>query len=114
MMKKSKQRLKKHRLALKELAKVNTKYKRRKEILQKGGKDLTSCICECVLNLIKGNVPLTRKQFLRLKAHRQSLESLINKRVAAKKKYKIIQQKGGRLFPLLFTPIIKALAGSVL
>lgn len=85
-----------------------------KSILIEGGKDLTNCICECALNVIKGNVPLSQSQFSRLKKHKRTLRDLSNKKVSKKKKKHIVNQKGAGLFPLLITPIIKALAGSIL
>lgn len=114
MNKKSKSRLERHRLTLQHLARSNIKNKTRQNIVKEGGKDLRSCICECALNVLKENVPLSKNQWIKLKRLRKPIEVLASKRVPVKKKKTIIQQKGGRLFPLLFTPIIKALAGAVI
>lgn len=113
MMSTSRARLKRNNFLLKKLCRTKNKTKI-KNILQEGGKDLTNCICECALNLIKGNVPLTPYQFSRLKKHKRTLRVLSDKRVSKKKKKYTVNQKGAGLFPLIFTPIIKALAGSIL
>lgn len=109
----SRARLKRNSLLLKKLCRTKNKTKL-KSVLREGGEDLMSCICECALNLIKGNVPVTSNQFTRLKKHKRTLRVLSDKKLSKKKKKHIVNQKGAGLFPLIFTPIIKALAGSIL
>lgn len=110
---KSLARLQRQQYALKELTRA--KHKRKRQALMKmGGDDLTQCLCECVLNVIKGNVSLTKTQFKKLKRFKTPLRQLVNKKTSLRKKKTIIEQKGGRLLPNIITPIIKALGGSVL
>lgn len=106
-------RLKKNRTIISELTKPHISKKKREGLVKKGGNPFLKCISECALNLTRGNVPLSRTQWKKLKRYKNPLTKLSNKKLSLHKKQTIVQQKGGRLFPLLFTPIIKALAGSI-
>lgn len=107
---KGKSRLREQMPLLKELARTKDKRKQN-QIFKKGGKKLTKCVCECALNVIKGNVPLSNRQFHKLKSFKKPLTKLSKKRIPLYKKQKIIQQSGGSLLSLLLTPIIGAIAG---
>lgn len=98
---------------LKQLSRTKEKRKRN-NILKKGGTDLTKCLCECALNVIKGNVPLSSKQFDKLKPFKNPITKLGNKRIPLYRKRKIIQQSGGSLLTVLLTPILGALASKFL
>jgi hypothetical protein len=78
------------------------------KLYQKAGKDIKTCLHECAINVLKGNVPLSQKEFLRLKKYKNTVRAL-SKRKLMKKKTESIIQKGGFL-PLLLSPIIGALA----
>ena len=71
-----------------------------KKLIKKGDKKFINCISECCLNVLKGNVPLTSKEKKALKKHRNKLRALVNKKVSAEKKKKIVQI-GGFLSNLL-------------
>ena len=110
---KSRTRLQRQYQALRQLRKTKNK-KLRCAILKKGGNELTTCLCECALNVIKGHVPLTKVQFKKLKRMKRPLQQLTNKKISLKKKRRILEQKGGALLPNIITPLIGALASSVL
>ena len=64
------------------------------------------CLCECALNILHGNVPLTTAQKQKLRCHKNTLRTLGSKKISlTKKKKKLVNQKGG---------FISALAGPVL
>jgi hypothetical protein len=83
--------------------------KLRKQILHYCGKDFLNCVCECIKNVLKGNVPLTSAQKQKLSRHRNKLRVLVLKNTPKKKKIDIIQ-KGGFLGALI-TPILSILGG---
>ena len=60
---------------------------------------LVKCLCECALNILKGNVPVSAAQKRKLSRHKTDLRSLAQVKTSAKKKKKILQ-KGG-LAPLV-------------
>ena len=72
-------------------------------------KNLIDCFCECSKNILKGNVPLNRVQFQRLRRQKNNLRLLALKKTPLNKKRKILQ-KGGFLGALI-VPALSALAG---
>ena len=82
-----------------------------KDIIKTGGKELTNILCECALNVLRGNVPLKKQQKLRLTPHKKGLRELSDKKTSVKKKTNILQ-RGGFLSALL-GPII-GIVGSLL
>ena len=75
-----------------------------KVLLKSASGDLIKCLCECVLNVIKGNVPLTPAQKRRLKRHKKDLRFLAKRNSSLTKKKKVLQ-KGG-LLPAVLAPIL--------
>ena len=72
----------------------------RNHIIDKADDSLIECLCKCFYNMLKANVPLTRKQKDQLKRNKAGLRALVKKSVPLKKK-KTILQKGGFLGSLL-------------
>ena len=99
-----------HVPVLRQLCRCNTKV--RKQILKQGGKPLQLCLRECALNVIKGNVPLSKTNFNRLKKHKKQLRELSKKATSQKRRLQI-EQRGGFLASLLL-PIVGSLAGAVI
>ena len=56
-----------------------------KQILHHCGKDFSNGVCECVKNVLKGNVPLTSSQKQKLSRHRNKLRELVLKKTPKKK-----------------------------
>jgi hypothetical protein len=76
----------------------------RRVLIKEGPKELVNTLCECVLNVLKGNVPVTSVQKRRLAKYKKDLRKLVDKRVNVTAKKRVLQ-KGG-----LFGVLIKALA----
>lgn len=72
-------------------------------------KDFVHCICECAQNLLRGKVPLNKKQKSALIRRKKNLRELVRRKVSLEKKKKIIQ-RGGFLGALL-GPIVSILGG---
>lgn len=104
-------RLKEQKEILKMLAKADSK--KRKKILEESGDETLKCICECALNTLKSNVPLTEAQFRCLRRHKRTLRYFADKRVSLSNKRKKVKQAGGFLIPLL-VPIIGSILASVI
>ena len=98
--------LKRHAPLLKLMHKVSPKF--RKQLLKKHCKGpFVRCISNCCLNVLKGNVPMSRGQLNKLRRRKHLLRQLASKQTPVKKKVSIIQ-KGGFLAALL-PPIISVL-----
>ena len=78
-------------------SKINNRYK--KAIINSADKSLIRAICELSLNLLQGNIQLTKANFEKLKVFKKVLRKLVSKEksksLALKKK--IIIQNGGFL-----------------
>ena len=83
---------------LKILARPKSKY--RKLIIQSADKKLVQAICECIHNVLKGNINISESEKKRLKSYRSVLHELIKKSTLKTKK-KILIQRGGFLEVLL-------------
>ena len=69
--------------------------KRRKVLLRNASNTQLKGLFEVCLNIIRGNLPLDAVQFKRMKRHRKTLETLVNRRIPIYKKREVINQKGG-------------------
>ena len=84
------------------------KPKIRNAILKNCENDLIYIICDCVYNVVKGNVPgLTQE-----KVNKTSLIKL-TKKVPIKEKRKILVQKGGGFLPFLLPLVAPLIAQAV-
>ena len=102
------QRVKKYLPVLKRIRRMADTAKR--EYVKKCDKEFIDCVSECAKNVIKGNVPLSPRQKVRLRRDRNNLRSLAIKKTSLKKKRRILQ-KGGFLTALL--PPVLAVLGSL-
>lgn len=80
-----------------------------KAVIKAADRDLVDALCECGLNVLKGNIPLTLQQKRRLARHKLALRSLV-KRGGSIQKKKVLLQKGGFLGALL-SPVLGILGG---
>jgi hypothetical protein len=80
----------------------------RKHLITKADRSLVDCLCECVDNILRDNVPLTKLQKEKLKRNKAGLRALMKKSFSPKQK-KAILQKGGFLGSLL-APIASVVA----
>ena len=102
-------RLQRHASTLNLLAKAKPKLA--SGIIKNSSEDFIKCLCECCLNLLKGNIPISQGQKKKLKKYKNPVRNLAKKSVSIKHKRKIVQ-RGGFLGTLLST-IIPAIAGLV-
>lgn len=85
--------------------------KQRQGIIRHADKKLLICICECSLNLVKGNVDLTLAQKKKLKKHKSLLYRLAGNANLKSKKRIIISQSGGSILPIILLPVLSAILG---
>ncbi|KAJ8029815.1 hypothetical protein HOLleu_29309 [Holothuria leucospilota] len=82
----------------------------RSALLKRIHNDLVICLCECALNILKGNVKLTPSEKLNLQRHRAKLRKLVDRKVSLSQKRKVFRQKGGgHCVRSMLLPIIKQL-----
>ena len=76
----------------------------RKALLRKADAKLVRRICECALNLLIGNVPLSKGHKSRLRKHAIVLRKLAASDITLQRRKNIIAQHGGFL-PTLLAPL---------
>lgn len=103
-------RIKKHLELLKILKKANTKQ--RQALIQAADNSLILCICECIDNVLRGNVKLTAAKKQELAKYVTILRKIADRKTKVEAKRKLLVQKGGFL-PALLAPVI-GIAGSLI
>ena len=66
--------------------------KKTRDIIRKCDNDLICSLSECCHNVLKGNVPLTPAQKVKLRRHKHNLRKLLTKKTSIKARKKIIQR----------------------
>ena len=87
-------RVHKCRKELEALKKVKDCKQKRNRIIDEAGKDLIQCICDCVLNVLNGNIELKYEEKKRLERHKDCLRELVKKKTSDKKRKHLIQEGG--------------------
>ena len=95
---------------LKELQK--SRKNKRKAIIEGCDNELIYCLCECVMNVLNGNIPTTKQQKQKLQRYAKTLKKVESRKVSLKKKKELFIQEGGFL-PLLLAPIIGVVGGLI-
>lgn len=85
----------------------------RVKILQSAHKQLIKCICECVFNILKGNIALSTNEKRKLKKHQKVLRRIGTEQGTWSNKKKIIVQSGGGFLLPLLAPLIGTLFGQI-
>lgn len=86
--------------------------KLRKDLLRKVPSSCIKAICECVLNLLRGNIPISEHQKSCLKKHKHTLRQLADRKSSLYTKRKLLVQKGG--FLQLLLPSIVSVVSSLI
>lgn len=92
---------------------LRAKPKLQKALLQNADKKLIQTLCECVLNILVGNVPVKERHKQKLARHKTLLRNIVKKGVDWKQKKKVIQ-KGGTFFLSILAPIVSTILSSIL
>jgi hypothetical protein len=87
------------------------KPKVRKVLIEHGPSDLVLSICECCHNVLKGTVPLTKREKQHLSRYKKHLRGLVNKKISRVKKRRLLAQQkgGGNLLTALLPPVLSVL-----
>lgn len=103
-------RLKKHLELLKLIKKAKPEH--RKILIKTAEQSLILCLCECIDNILRGNVKLGPKKKKELAKYTIVLRKIANRETSKEAKRKLLIQQGGFL-PALLAPII-GLAGGLI
>ena len=81
----------------------------RKAILEHADHGLIKTLGECSLNIISGNISISKNPKTKLARHKKRLRVLGAKRTSLKHKRVVLQQQGGNILAVLLPPILTAL-----
>ena len=82
-------------------------------IIDEGGMELVNCVCDCVQNILQGNIPVSEEEKELFKTHRECLRKLVKKKTSDREKKRLIQEGGflGSLIPTLVALVGKLFTG---
>ena len=94
--------------------KVLSKCKKnlRNGIIMNSDKEQIYTLCECILNLLHGNINISEDQFNQLKPYKHTFRKILNNKEKLKSKKKLIVQKGGFL-EILLPAVISGLSAII-
>ena len=98
-MKKMSERLSRNMPLLKLLLKA--RRGQRLSILHTASDEFILALCEIALNILRGSIPLTAKQFTKLRKQKTLIKLIANRATSLPKKRRMLKQKGGFIVPLL-------------
>ena len=101
------QRLRKNHDFLKLLVKCTPAQ--HKAILKVADDTLARTICECVLDVLKGTMPVSKPAKKKLLVHKKPLITLAEKSTPLEKKKKLLVQHGGNFLSVLLPPVLHVL-----
>lgn len=90
--------------------------KQRLVLLKSADRSLIKAICECILNIITGNVNISHENRKRLYKYKNFLRKLAspNKKRSWQQRKRIIVQKGSGFLPLIIPPVMSILLSKLL
>ena len=82
-------------------------------IIDEGGMELVHCICDCVHNILQGNIPVSEEEKEIFKRHKECLRKLAKKKTSDRERKRLIQEGGflGSLIPTLVGLVGKLFTG---
>jgi hypothetical protein len=86
--------------------------KRRREIIKLAPKELVHSFSEGALNVLKGNIRLSKKKQASLKRYKTNVYNLASRKTSLAKKKQVLMS-GGAFFPLLASIIIPAITALI-
>jgi hypothetical protein len=93
---------------------IHSCSKEDKKLLLKAAKpDLVKAVCDCVVNVVHGRVPISNQVKGKLRKKIKVLKELTNPRKSTARKKKLLVQHGGGLLSSILGPIIKTIAGAL-
>lgn len=87
-----------------------SKTKQKAAFLKKCPNSIIKGVCECVFNLLKGNIPVTARQKNRLTLYKKTLRRLGDKKVPLFKKRRLLVQKGEGFLSVLIPAAVSVLS----
>lgn len=85
-----------------------------KDFIKAAKPEVIHAVCDCITNVLHGNIPISRYSKRKLKPKRQLLRALSQPKKNAEQRKKLLVQQGAGLLPLLIGPALKILLPNLL
>lgn len=85
----------------------------KKQLLRTARPELVNAICDCVHNVLQGNVPISSRQKQKLKVKRNILRQLTNRKNKTPKRKRLLIQHGSGILSSILGPVIKIIAEAI-
>ena len=102
-------RILKHLELIKTLNHCNSAEK--KQLLRSAPSGVVNAICDCIHNVLKGNVPLSQHHKSKLKSKKAILRKLTNRKNKTPTRKKLLIQHGSGFLSSILGPVIKVISG---
>lgn len=89
------------------------KPKHSQVLLKACDSDEINCICECIYNVLRGNIPLKDEDKLKLRKHKKVLRRLVSESKHKSRKRAIVQE-GGAFLPIILGTVLSGLLSSLM
>ena len=80
-----------------------------KEFVKIARPEVINAICDCILNILNGNVPINTQQKKKLQAKKDILRKLVLRKNKTPERKKLLVQHGNGFLTPILGPVIKAL-----
>ena len=82
-----------------------------KQLLKVAKPELVHAICDCIVNVVHGRVPINNYQKGKLRKKLGAVKKLCNNKTPASKKKKILVQHGSGFLQAILGPVVRSIAG---
>lgn len=83
----------------------------KKHMLKNAQPEVVNAICDCIHNVLQGNVPLSHHNKRKLKSKKEILRKLTNRRNKTPIRKKLLIQHGSGFLSSILGPVIKVISG---
>ena len=91
----------------------NTHSTQQQALIETANPEQIRAICECVFNVLQGNISVPESIKGELAPHKQSLRDIADAKVPYKKKKEILVQKGGAIWGAMLPLAISSVASLI-
>ena len=91
----------------------NTHAAQQQALIETANPEQVRAICECVYNILHGNIPVPDSTKEELKAHKQVLRDIADPKIPYKKKKDTLVQKGGAIWGAMLPLAINSVASLI-
>ena len=96
-----------------EQLKLLNKAKKKSAFLKKCPNSVIKGICECAVNLLRGNIPITKQKKNKLVSYKRTLRRLGDRKVPLFKKRRLLVQKGEGFLSILLPAAVSILSSLI-